>query len=173
MCQNLHAQLDWLRGLGGAVNEKARGALTLLGFLLIAAAAFYAARYWQSARDTYVRVEPTAECDLSAGPCRQDLDGGWLTFSISPGEIPLMKPLKLAVATEGLELQGVVVEIRGLNMGMGLNRTRLMRQGGATQWSGETILPVCSQRRMEWEAAVQLDGAGRYEMPFRFHTIRP
>ena len=78
------------------MNEKARGALTLLGFALIAAAAFQGARTWQSARATPVRVEPTADCDLRAGPCRQGLAGGSVTFSISPVDIPLMKPLKLA-----------------------------------------------------------------------------
>jgi hypothetical protein len=93
-------------------------------------------------------------------------------FSISPGEIPLMKPLKLAVITEGLAPETMVVEIRGLNMEMGLNRTQLtpIAEGG---WAGETILPVCSQRRMEWEAALQLDLDRRYEVPFRFHTTRP
>ena len=155
------------------MNEKARGALTLLGFALIAAAAFQGARIWQSARATPVRVEPTAGCDLRAGPCRQALAGGSVTFSISPGEIPLMKPLKLAVITEGLAPEGVVVEIRGLNMEMGLNRTQLTPIGGGSWWAGETILPVCSQRQMEWEAAVQLDLDRRYEVPFLFRTTRP
>lgn len=154
------------------MNEKASGALTLLGFALIAAAAFQGARIWQSARATPVRVEPTAVCDLRAGPCRQVLAGGSVTFSILPGEIPLMKPLKLAVITEGLAPERVVVEMRGLNMEMGLNRTQLTPVGGGN-WAGETILPVCSQRRMEWEAAVHLDLDRLYELPFLFHTTRP
>ena len=65
-----------------------------------------------------------------------------------------------------------MVEIRGLNMEMGLNRTQLTPIGEGS-WAGETILPVCSQRRMEWEAAVQLDLEQRYELPFLFHTTRP
>ena len=154
------------------MNEKAHGALTLLVFALIAAAAFQGARIWQSARATPVRVEPTADCDLRAGPCRQALAGGSVTFSISPVEIPLMKPLKLAVITEGLAPESMVVEIRGLNMEMGLNRTQLTPIGGGS-WAGETILPVCSQRQMEWEAALQLDLDRRYELPFLFRTTRP
>jgi hypothetical protein len=159
-------------GVEEPVNQKARGALTLLGFALIAAAAFHGARIWQSARVAPVRVEPAAVCDLRAGPCRQALAGGSVTFSISPGEIPLMKPLRLSVTTEGLAPEGLVVEIRGLNMAMGLNRTQLTPVGGG-HWAGETILPVCSQRRMEWEAAVLLDLERRYELPFLFHTTRP
>ena len=154
------------------MNEKARGALTLLVFGLIAVAAFYGARYLQSARDAYTRVQASADCDLRAGPCQQLLAGGSVIFSIEPAEIPLMKPLGLAVVTEGLEVAGVMVEIRGLNMDMGLNRTTLAR-GGDGRWRGETILPICSQRRMEWEAAVQLETEGRYEVPFPFHTTRP
>lgn len=154
------------------MNEKVRGALTLVVFALIAVAAFYGARYWQTARDAHTRVQTPSDCDLRAGPCRQPLAGGAVTFSIQPGEIPLMEPIELAVVTEGLEVAGVVVEIRGLNMAMGLNRTPLTRVGGG-RWRGETILPVCSQRRMEWEAAVQLEMAGRYEVPFPFHTTRP
>ncbi len=154
------------------MNEKVRGAFTLLVFGLIAVAAFYGARYWQSARDAYTRVQGAGECDLGAGPCQQSLAGGSVVFSIEPGEIPLMKPLALAVATEGLAVAGVVVEIRGLNMDMGLNRTVLTRSGDGP-WRGETILPICSQRQMEWEAAVQLEANGRYEVPFAFQTTRP
>jgi len=154
------------------VNQKARGALTLLVFALIAAAAFYGARHWQSSQEAYSRLGISADCDLHAGPCRHHLAGGSVTFSISPREIPLMKPLKLLVATEGLAVHGVVVEIRGLNMEMGLNRTPLTRTDEG-HWEGETILPICSQRQMEWEAAVQLNAEGRFEVPFSFHTTRP
>ena len=154
------------------MNEKTRGALTLLVFSLVAVAAFYGARYWRSAQESYIRAGRPADCNLHAGPCRQALAGGSVTFSISPAEIPLMKTLKLAVATTGLEVRGVVVEVRGMNMDMGLNRTLLTRaeDGG---WEGETILPVCSQRKMEWEAAVQLETEGRYEVAFPFDTTRP
>jgi hypothetical protein len=56
-------------------------------------------------------------------------------------------------------------------MDMGLNRTLLQGiQDG--RWEGETILPICSQRRMQWEAAVRLDGDGRFEVPFVFDTRR-
>jgi len=40
-------------------------------------------------------------------------------------------------------------------------------------WTGETILPICSQREMKWEAAVRLDADSRSEIPFLFRTSRP
>lgn len=154
------------------MNEKAGRGLAVFAFALIALVAFFGARYWRSAQHAWIRVDPQTECDLRAGPCRRMLAGGALEFSISPAEIPLMKPLRLNLVTEGLVVDEVWVEIRGLNMDMGRNRTRL-QPTGETGWWGETILPICSQRAMEWEAAVQMDADGRFEVPFRFQTIRP
>lgn len=154
------------------MNEMTRVVMAVLVFALIAGGAFFGAREWQSASEGHVRVEPPADCDLHTAPCRQAVAGGWVTFSISPREIPLMQTLGLLVSTEGVAVDEVVVEIRGLNMTMGLNRTGLA-QAGEGLWSGETILPVCSQRTMKWEAAVQLRGKARHEVPFPFFTTRP
>ena len=142
------------------MNAIARRALTVLVFAAIALTAFLGARYWQSAQHGWTRVTPAEDCDLRHGACSQAVAGGELVFSISPTDIPLMKPLRLEV------------EIRGLNMDMGLNRTRLERTG-EDGWRGETILPVCSRRTMQWEAAVQIETEGRFELPFRFSTTRP
>ncbi len=140
------------------------------GFAL---AAYFGARHWQDAQNTYQRVEGADGCELRLGSCRFPLEGGGeVAFSIEPASIPLMQTLELAVRVEGLGVDGVQVDIRGLNMEMGLNRTRLQRLEDG-RWRGETILPLCSQRRMIWEAAVQLDGAERLELPFRFETLRP
>ena len=154
------------------MNEKTRNALALLGFALIAVAGFVGARYWQAAQMSYVRTQPPPDCDLRAAPCRQSVAGGWLEFSITPSTIPLMETLRLDVEIQGLVAEEVVVEIRGLNMNMGLNRT-LLTPAAQGRWTGETILPLCSQRSMEWEAAVRLRADARYELPFLFQTKRP
>jgi len=161
-----------MRYAGGTLNGRLQGTLTLLAFVLVALTAFFAARHWQASQDSWTRVQIEAGCDLHQGACRHTLGGGAVVFSISPAEIPLMKPLRLQLVAEGVELDAVTVEIRGLNMDMGLNRTRLEHLGGA-RWAGETILPVCSQRTMEWEAAVLVEAGGRFELPFRFSTTRP
>ena len=96
-----------------------------------------------------------------------------MVFSIMPQPVPLMRPLQLAVEVVGLDARGVAVEIRGLNMDMGLNRT-LLAKSHTGRWKGETILPLCSQRLMEWEAGVRLiTEQGRFEVPFLFATKRP
>lgn len=143
----------------------------VLGMIVVASASYTLARYWQDRDSHYRRLAPVADCDLHAGPCRAVLADGEVELSISPRAIPLMTPLQIAVSVSGLDAAAVVVEIRGLNMDMGLNRVRLQHVDGV--WRGETILPVCSQRRMEWEAAVRLDAGGSYELPFVFWTTRP
>jgi hypothetical protein len=140
--------------------------------VVLGVGAFWAARYWQAGKPAYQRLSGPADCRLEAGPCEAVLASGEVRASIDPLGIPLMTTLTLAVDLDAIDAENVIVDIRGLNMDMGLNRTRLARDAAGT-WRGETILPVCSQRRMEWEAAVQIDGAARIEVPFRFHTVRP
>jgi hypothetical protein len=158
---------------GGIVAKRVSMGLLAMGFVLVALAAFQLARHWQAREPLYSRVAPAEGCDLRVAPCRQSVAGGVVEFSIVPRVIPLMRPLQIAAGVDGLDVRGVAVEIRGLNMDMGLNRT-LLTQSVAGRWDGETILPVCSQRRMHWEAAVLLDAVqGRFEVPFLFHTVRP
>lgn len=149
-----------------------RGIAAVLIFAGLAALGFFGARHWQAAEPTHQRLAGPSDCDLRAGPCVQPLHDGRVWLSISPARIPLMKTLVLEVRPEGLEVDAVVVDIRGLNMDMGLNRTTL-KSFDDHVWRGETILPVCSQRRMQWEAAVQIDIGDRFEIPFEFETTRP
>jgi hypothetical protein len=115
-------------------------------------------------------VDPA--CALRAGPCERALPGGGrLRFGISPRHLPLMQPLQLTVELQGLAVQGIQVDIVGLNMDMGPNRTRLQRVDGV--WSGSTVLPVCSRSVMQWQAAVWLEQEGQtLAVPHRFETRR-
>lgn len=156
------------------MGEAAKGVLTVVLFGALAAAGYFGARHWQDGEPAYARAEPDRPCDLRSGPCATGLGdaGGELRFVIEPRDIPLMRPLVLRVEVGGIAPAGVEVEIRGLNMDMGLNRT-VLQDDGEGVWTGETILPICSQRRMEWEAAVRLQADSWLEIPFRFDTRRP
>jgi hypothetical protein len=146
--------------------------LAVIGAMALGAVAFWGARSWLPGGAGYERLALTAPCDLRAGPCEQALADGSLRLGISPSDLPLMQTLTLDVHLDGVQADRVQVSIRGLNMDMGLNLTELLPlQPG--HWQGETILPICSQRRMEWEAAVLLDAGRRVEIPFPFHTVRP
>jgi hypothetical protein len=147
---------------------------SLVVALVVAAglAAFFGTRAWQDHRNDFIVPPQAVGCQLLDGRCRQHLAQGAVVLEVDPPDIPLMQSLTLNVHAENLAAEAVTVDIRGLNMDMGLNRTRL-RQADNGRWQGETILPVCSQRRMEWEAQVQISGAQRIAVPFLFFTERP
>ena len=149
-----------------------RGVLTFALFALLVGASFFAARFWLCQQSVYKRRVGPIDCFLQNGACEQLVDGVPVRLHITPETIPLMQTLTLEVDVGDRVPSQVAVDIRGLNMDMGLNRTVLaLSEEGV--WRGETILPVCSQRRMEWEAAVQVEIDERLEVPFLFSTVRP
>ncbi len=137
--------------------------LGLLGFL--------GARYL-SMPDGVVRIGESA-CELSAGPCRHRLpDGSELVLMLRPRPVPLMQPVTVEVTIDGEGWRPLQGEITGLNMRMAPSRVSLHASGDG-HWSGETILPVCSQRRMHWQFALLIQGQGkRWRILDDFHTRR-
>ena len=160
-----------VRTVGGENMQTFR---LLLIFVFLAALGYFAAREWVAPAVEVVTIEQANECDLAAGTCTADLPGGGqLSLEISPRPIPLMQPLRVVARVNGSPLQPSRLDITGLNMEMGLNRTVLAPQGSG-RWEGETILPICSQRRMHWQAALALaEGDRQYRLVFRFYTLRP
>ena len=140
---------------------------------LLGVAAFLVSRAWPVLFPDREQLPVDPACDLRAGPCSRVLpDGTRLAFTIRPRSLPLMQPLALEVELAGSEVAEVQVDIVGLNMNMGPNRTRL-EPVGAGRWRGTTLLPVCSARVMQWEAAVWLSRGGRIlAIPHRFETRR-
>lgn len=147
-----------------ATAVAAIGVLGVGGFLL--------GRAWPVLFPDLETLDLDPGCDLRAGPCERALPGGGrLRFAVSPRHLPLMQPLQLTVELQGLAVQGVQVDIVGLSMDMGPNRTRLQPTAGG--WSGSTVLPVCSRSVMEWQAAVWLERDGpTLAIPHRFQTRR-
>ena len=83
-----------------------------------------------------------------------------------------MQSLSLRVALDGIDVDGVQVDIKGINMDMGLNRTRLEKVSPLV-WRGTTMLPVCAMQVMEWEASVWLEKDGDVlAIPHHFKTRR-
>lgn len=112
-------------------------------------------------------------CDLRRGPCTARFPGGGeLTFEVVPNAIPILVPLTLRVAIQGLQASGVEVDFAGVDMNMGFNRVSLVAVGGG-RFEGEGMLPTCVRDRMTWEAKVLLQSpAGLLAAPFRFDTTR-
>jgi hypothetical protein len=150
---------------------RAGSVLSALVLVALAGGAFLTARHWQGGETEYRRLNPGAGCELQQGSCLQPVEGGSVRLSISPPDIPLMQTLDMRVELDGLEPRAVAVEIHGLNMDMGLNRT-LLQPSGSGAWGGQTILPICTLRRMDWEAVVRLDDGEAVEVAYLFSTWR-
>jgi hypothetical protein len=150
---------------------RAGAVLSFLALVALAGGAFLFARHWQAGETEYRRLNPAAGCELQQGECLQPVAGGSVRLTIGPPDIPLMQTLDLEVSVEGLAPRAVAVEIHGLNMDMGLNRTLLEPVGEGT-WRGQTILPICTLRRMDWEAVVRIDNDEAVEVAYLFSTWR-
>lgn len=143
----------------------------MLSLAVLAAVGFGAARWWTGASSA--QDLPHSACDLTATPCELALpDGGHLVVSLMPRPPALMKPLQVQVDVVGSSASVSMLEITGLNMPMGVMRAPLQAQDAA-HWQGGTILPICSQRRMHWQARLkmQIDG-DFYQSDFAFYTQR-
>lgn len=144
----------------------------LLFAVLIAAAAY---KSWPLLFPKIAATAPlNPACDLRNGACTVEFNqGGKVTFAIEPNSIPVVKPLTLNVALEGLEAERVEVDFVGVDMEMGFNRPQLASEG-AGRYSGPGMLPVCVREVMEWEARVLLHTpSGIMAAPFRFATVSP
>ena len=111
------------------------------------------------------------ECHLEGADCATTLPGGGeVELSISPKPVKAAEPMRLRVTVRGREVDSVDVDFVGLNMNMGFNRPHLDKTSAGV-FSGDAILPVCTRRRMDWEARVLLETPkGVIMAPFRFST---
>lgn len=123
--------------------------------------------------ETSVTAPLDPACDLNAGPCSSAIPGGGrIELSIEPRPIPLLRPLRLVVKTQGLDARLVEVDFTGMEMNMGYNRPQLKHEG-EHQFTGETTLPVCITGGMAWQAAVIVTTPKiKAVAPFQFDTSR-
>lgn len=120
-----------------------------------------------------ISVELDESCDLRKAACTSKLpNGGSVTLSISPNDIPILRPLQIDVKIDGEVVSEVSIDFTGIGMDMGYNRPKLQAIS-KTQFKGKAILPVCVRSKMEWEAKVLLQtDHGLIMAPFRFYTLK-
>ncbi len=142
--------------------------------LLLAIITAVSVRLWLVSEPLATVIAPLdAACDLQAGPCSSAIPGGGrVQLSITPHPVPLLRPLQISVAVEGLDARMVEVDFSGVEMNMGYNRHVLSAQGDGT-FSGESTLAACISGRMAWQASVMIaTGKVKVIAPFRFATGR-
>ena len=116
-----------------------------------------------------------SNCDLRKEACFVILpDGAKVNFSIVPKDIPLLKPLILTVKVEGLNVNDVKVQFKGVDMDMGMNISTLSSTAEKDNtFTGKGMLSLCTHKKMEWEADVLLrTDRGDINVPYRFYTVR-
>lgn len=118
-------------------------------------------------------IAPDPTCDLKTTLCTSVLPKGEkVSFAITPKDIPLLHPLTLEVITEGIKVSKVEVDIAGLTMDMGYNRTTL-NTTTKNNFKGSTTIPICIRNKMDWQASVLLQtNQGLISVPFHFQTLK-
>jgi len=116
-------------------------------------------------------IKADVNCDLRVAPCKAQIsESKSISFSIDPKDIPLIKPLKLKVETEGLTFFKGSVKFVGINMDMGFNRVSIHRVADNT-FTANGFLPVCVRDTMQWQAHVIIQtNEGDIEAIFPFET---
>jgi len=132
--------------------------VAILALALIVATGY---RQWSGKQGLpVVYAEVTNNCDLNLTACTATAENrGDVTLTITPRPIPLVKPIKIVVATTVADVKGVDVDFSGVDMDMGFNRFHLVANGNG-EFVGDAMLPVCIRSRMTWEAKVTLQRGG-------------
>jgi hypothetical protein len=142
----------------------------LIDVLILLAIALIGVVTWKLQPRSDVAI-PLSNCNLNLQICAADLPGGGsIEFSVEPRPIPVVRPLALRIAVEGIEPEKIEVDFAGTAMNMGFNRPQLKRVASG-RYEGQTTLPVCVSGGMEWQATVIVTAGGKViALPFRFDS---
>ena len=112
------------------------------------------------------------KCDLHSQSCSTTMDDAQATLNISPHPIPIARPLKIGVQLEKFpEIAKVELDISGVNMYMGFNRTTL-EQTTPNIYEGTSMLAFCTTQDMFWQATimVHLSNGEQIQIPYSLKT---
>jgi hypothetical protein len=145
------------------------------GLLALAALWVWADRLLPGGDSAAFPVIGPEACDLNQRACAADLPGGGRArLEMQPRPMPTLQPLEVTLELTGRDPDWVEMDLAGVEMYMGFNRTRLERVGPG-RYRGEAVLPVCSSgQAMTWAATLlPADGQeARGEAQFRFVARR-
>ncbi|MFO8005018.1 hypothetical protein [Thioalkalivibrio sp.] len=158
---------------GKAGRVMGRLAPWVVGVLALAALWVWADRLLPGGEPAGMAVLGPEDCDLNLQACTAELPSGrQVTLDLQPRPMPALQPLEVRLELTGQDPDWVELDLAGVEMYMGFNRSRLERVGPGS-YRGQTVLPVCASEAMTWAATVLPDGAqDRGEVQFRFLTRR-
>lgn len=156
------------------MSKISRPLLIIPLLLVVAVVAVAAMKLWPILNPKIIATaDSSVYCDLHQGPCTREFDDGRrVTLSITPNPVKVMEPLTLKVETTSESPWSVEVDITGISMNMGYNRP-MLKEAGKGVFTGESMLPTCIRKEMDWEANVLIRTAEGYlSAPYRFTTVR-
>jgi hypothetical protein len=113
-------------------------------------------------------------CSLHESTCTQHNGDQSIKLTVTPQPVTVAKPLNIKVQTKNLDIVSMQLDIDGINMYMGYNRTNLEVVGKqlTNHWQGSTMLAFCTNNRMTWKVTVAatLKNGKVIEAPFKLTT---
>ena len=98
-----------------------------------------------------------AECDLRR-ECRIESSEGVIVLDIVPDNLPVMKPLEIALTLEGLEAERVSMQFQGRDMAMNLAPFQLFPQDSGHVYGGTGYISYCTiEKDMVWLAKLEIE----------------
>ncbi|MCA1790797.1 MAG: hypothetical protein LC667_13340 [Thioalkalivibrio sp.] len=151
----------------------ARLAPWVVGLLALAALWVWADRLLPGGDQAGMAVLGPDDCDLNLQACTAQLPSGLqVSLDLQPRPMPTLQPLEVRLELTGQDPEWVELDLAGVEMYMGFNRSRLERVAPGS-YRGQTVLPVCASEAMTWAATVLPEGEQeRTTVQFRFLTRR-
>ncbi len=140
--------------------------------LIIAISLFSLSGCSQQSEENITVWKVAPECDLHQQSCTTKEGNSAVTLKIMPNPIPIARPLSIEMQIQNLEIVKAELDISGVNMYMGFNRTELEAQS-TTGYTGKSMLAFCTTKEMVWQVTVILylkDGS-QIQVPHELITI--
>ncbi len=144
------------------------------GYLLAIVGSIGLSACQSDTQDTQGELWPlVSECNLHQQACQSRQGDAAVSLDISPRPIAVAKPLSVTVNLAGMSAHKVELDISGINMYMGYNRSQLQAQTNEPNvFRGSAMLAFCTNEVMLWQLTVlvhQADGQVR-QIPFQLET---
>ncbi|PLY07068.1 MAG: hypothetical protein C0625_07695 [Arcobacter sp.] len=126
---------------------------------------------YQSFKDKAEFISQNERCDLHKEECQITIqDGTTFLLSITPKEIPLMKPLTFSIKSNQKNLKNLKLDIYSTNMFMGEFNLDLKNLGKG-YYEATGVLPTCPTGDMQWNAEIRVKKANEtIGAKFKFKT---
>lgn len=113
------------------------------------------------------------DCDLHEQTCVSQSQSAQVQLTLMPQPIPIAKPLSVKAHLSGLDAHKVELDISGINMYMGYNRTRLQADAERPGvFNGTAMLAFCTNEVMLWQVTLLVHHADGQitQIPFQLET---